>query len=107
MIALLCSIVALPLGFLLGFYLLLLVDPHYHDGISLVGGFVVAVVAAAVRAAGTPSENSRAALGESKMQYCDVEVQGFIAEECGEPASVKDLFERMEDLVACAQSLLE
>ena len=23
------------------------------------------------------------------MQYCDVEVQGFIAEECGEPASVK------------------
>jgi len=48
LIALLCSIVALPLGFLLGFYLLLLVDPHYHDGISLVGGFVVAVVAAAV-----------------------------------------------------------
>jgi hypothetical protein len=47
LIALLCSIVALPLGFLLGFYLLLLVDPHYHDGISLVGGFVVAVVAAA------------------------------------------------------------
>jgi hypothetical protein len=34
-------------------------------------------------------ENSRAALSESKMQYCDVEVQGFIAEECGEPASVK------------------
>ena len=48
LIALLCSIVALPLGFLLGFYLLLLVDPHYHDGISLVAGFVVAVVAAAV-----------------------------------------------------------
>ena len=47
-IALLSSILALPLGFLLGFYLLLLVDPHYHDGISLVGGFVVAVLAAAV-----------------------------------------------------------
>jgi len=48
LIALLSSILALPLGFLLGFYLLLLVDPHYHDGISLVGGFVVAVIAAAV-----------------------------------------------------------
>ena len=48
LIALLCSILALPLGFLLGFYLLFLVDPQYHDGISLVGGFVVAVIAAAV-----------------------------------------------------------
>jgi hypothetical protein len=47
-IALLCSIVALPIGFLLGFYLLLLFDPHYHDGISAVGGFVVAVIAAVV-----------------------------------------------------------
>jgi hypothetical protein len=47
-IALLCSIVALPIGFLLGFYLLLFLDPDYHDGISLVGGFVVAVIAAVV-----------------------------------------------------------
>lgn len=47
-ITLLCSIVALPIGFLLGFYLLLLFDPDYHDGISLLGGFVVAVIAAVV-----------------------------------------------------------
>jgi hypothetical protein len=47
-IALLCSLAALPIGFLLGFYLLLLFDPDYHDGISLVGGFVAAVIAAVV-----------------------------------------------------------
>jgi hypothetical protein len=47
-IALLCSILALPIGFVLGFYLLLLFDPHYHDGVSAVGGFVVAVIAAVV-----------------------------------------------------------
>ncbi len=48
-VALLCSIVALPIGFLLGFYLLLLFDPHYHDGYSAVGGLVVAVIAAVSR----------------------------------------------------------
>jgi hypothetical protein len=47
-IALLCSIVALPIGFLLGVYLLLLFDPDYHDGVSLAGGFVIAVIAAVV-----------------------------------------------------------
>jgi hypothetical protein len=47
-IALLFSIVALPVGFLLGFYVLLLFDPDYHDGISLTAGFVFAVIAAVV-----------------------------------------------------------
>jgi hypothetical protein len=47
-IALLCSIVALPIGFILGFYLVLLFDHNYHDGVSGVGGLVIAVIASVV-----------------------------------------------------------
>ncbi|MHB8217620.1 MAG: hypothetical protein ACYDDS_16225 [Candidatus Sulfotelmatobacter sp.] len=47
-IAVLGSIVALPIGFILGFYLVLLFDHNYHDGVSAVGGFVVAVIASVV-----------------------------------------------------------
>jgi prolipoprotein diacylglyceryltransferase len=47
-IALLCSIVAIPVGFIVGFYLLLAIDHNYHDGVSGVGGLVVAVIAAVV-----------------------------------------------------------
>ena len=46
--ALLCSIVALPIGFFLGFYLVLLFDPNYHDGVSGAGGFIVALSATVV-----------------------------------------------------------
>lgn len=46
--AVLCSIVALPIAFILGFYFVLLFDPNYHDGVSGVGGFVFAVIAAVV-----------------------------------------------------------
>jgi hypothetical protein len=47
-IAFLCSIVVMPIAFFLGFYLLLAVDPHYHDGVSLTGGLAIAGVASVV-----------------------------------------------------------
>ncbi len=47
-IALLCSAVALPVAFIVGFYLVLLFDPNYHDGVSGVGGLIIAVIAAVV-----------------------------------------------------------
>jgi hypothetical protein len=47
-IALLFSILAMPIGFILGFYVILLFDRNYHDGASGVGGLVVAVIAAVV-----------------------------------------------------------
>jgi hypothetical protein len=47
-IALLCSVVALPIGFILGFYLSLLIDPNYHDGFSGVGGIIIALIGAVV-----------------------------------------------------------
>lgn len=46
--ALMCSIVALRIGFFQGFYLVLLFDPNYHDRVSGVGGFVVAVITTVV-----------------------------------------------------------
>jgi hypothetical protein len=42
LLALVCSIVVIPIGFILGFYLLLAVDSDYHDGISGVGGLAIA-----------------------------------------------------------------
>ena len=48
LIALLCSIMAMPIGYVLGFYLLLAVDPHYHDGVSFTGGLVSAGIASLV-----------------------------------------------------------
>jgi len=47
-IALLCAIVAMPIAFVLGFYLLLAVDSNYHDGISFAGGLTIAGVASVV-----------------------------------------------------------
>ena len=44
-IALLCLIVVTPIAFVLGFYLLLAVDPNYHDGISAAGGLAIAGIA--------------------------------------------------------------
>jgi hypothetical protein len=43
-----CSIVAMPIGYVLGFYLLLAVVPHYHDGVSLTGGLAIAGIASVV-----------------------------------------------------------
>jgi hypothetical protein len=47
-IALLCSIVVMPIAFVLGFYLLLAVDPNYHDGISATGGLAIAGIASLI-----------------------------------------------------------
>jgi uncharacterized membrane protein YeaQ/YmgE (transglycosylase-associated protein family) len=47
-IALLCSILAALIGSVVGFYLVLLFDPNYHDGVSGVGGLIIAVIAAVV-----------------------------------------------------------
>jgi len=44
-ISLLCSVIVLPIAFFAGFYLLLAIDPHYHDGVSFAGGLVIAAIA--------------------------------------------------------------
>jgi len=44
-IAVLLSIAALLLTFVLGGYFLLLFDPHYHDGIAFGGSAVLGLVA--------------------------------------------------------------
>ena len=45
-IALLFSLLALAGSSYCGFYFLLLFDPHYHDGVAAVGGFVIGLAVA-------------------------------------------------------------
>ena len=44
-IALLCSVLAMPVVSFLSFYLFLLLDPIAHDGVALMGGLAVGIVA--------------------------------------------------------------
>jgi hypothetical protein len=46
LIALLCSMLALAGSFYCGLLFLLLFDPHYHDGVAAVGGFIIGITVA-------------------------------------------------------------